>query len=1043
MDREALDTDGTPDRGPAVFAVTTATLALATLFVAGRIVSRVGIVRRTGWDDYVMVLAWLLAAGLSLSIDLGAKHGLGQLDEDIEPAELAALRRWEYVFSVLYNPALMATKTSILIFYLRLSKNTQKVFRLASWAVLGIVNVAGTILTFMNIFQCEPTRAAWDIRVQPVRCLPLLTEFICSAPVNITTDLAILALPIPVLTSMRLPPRQKTILVVTFALGIFVTIVDVIRIYYLQQAVDHVPTTASSDRGSMFGQSAGFSWNASLSLMWSAVEVNTGIICACVPTLKPLVIRILPAMLVDPDGTRRSSTRTRTASNVTSTDRRASTLARGSSSLPSPPPPALSLTPPGDDNETERTLGTAAADISIRDFLASSPSNPASRRHSTHTSSVIGKEEGTGTGTGTGQGTAFDFITLPGAKSLLSTPRRQALHYNALASILFFLWGFSYGLLNTLNNTVAAVTHMSRAQTISLTAVYFGGGYLLGPAVVGGWLLRHDEHHRLRDFWGGGGGDNNNQGGEGTERKRGRERKKGGGEKKEKEKEKEKGGDGRKKGVVNGVKRRRRKKGGDEDSVGGFKATIMAGLLIYGVGTIMFWPGAVVGAYGGFMASSFVVGFGLAVLETAANPFLVLCGPPEYADARLLLAQGVQAVGSVLSGLLADRIFFVARLEGDRGTLNSTTLVDVQWTYLAVTLLSVLLALFFYYVPLPEASDAELAELAARSPVDPQQKSVGGISLRTWTVGLAVLAQWCYVSAQENMSLFFEQLVTAFVPNPSAALASSQTGIRPAALALSLPSYLLVAHSTFALSRFLAGGMCILSARHPSNPFLPTARTLLALSITLSTVFVLITVTLPTTNTDPNKAIIPILLFFFAEGPIWPLVFSLGLRGQGARTKQAAAWITMGGCGPGVWPFVSYGIMRRGGSVQVSLVVVVVLMAVAGVYPAFLGFVKGARVLADVPPTTGEDDHGRRRESGGGGGDVESGGGGKGGKSVMVEGKDSGSGLLGEQLRPGWPGRASLSPDAVSNRSSNDQGEGSQQRAPWESQVLDTTILQD
>ncbi len=65
----------------------------------------------------------------------------------------------------------------------------------------------------------------------------------------------------------------------------------------------------------------------------------------------------------------------------------------------------------------------------------------------------------------------------------------------------------------------------------------------------------------------------------------------------------------------------------------------MAGLLIYGVGTITFWPGAVLAVYRGFVVSNFVVGFGLAVLETAANPFLVLYGPPGgYTDARLLLA---------------------------------------------------------------------------------------------------------------------------------------------------------------------------------------------------------------------------------------------------------------------------------------------------------------------------------------------------------------------------------------------------------------------
>ncbi|KAH6840706.1 major facilitator superfamily domain-containing protein [Chaetomium sp. MPI-CAGE-AT-0009] len=857
-----------PNRGPVVFAVTTATLALATLFVAARMVSRAGIVRRTAWDDYTILLAWLIAVFLSMSIDLGAKNGLGRHDKDIEPEKTGVLRTCEYVFSILYNPALMASKTSILIFYLRLSKNTLQVLRLSSWAVLGIVNVAGTILTFMNIFQCDPTRAAWDVRVQAARCIPLLTEFICSAPVNITTDLAILALPIPVLTGMRLPQRQKTILVMTFGLGIFVTIVDVIRIYYLQRAIDHVPTTSSDPMGT-FGRSPGFSWNASLSLMWSAVEVNVGIICACIPTLKPLIIRILPAMLVDPDRTLRSGTHTTTGSSsnsATKDDHQRGSVSIGAmlatTSL-TPPAPTLSLTPPADADAP--TPASASDDISIRDFLSttSPPSTQPPPPPPTSTITIPNLPSHTSHHHDHHQAT---FITLPHAKNLLTTTPAESLRYGTLASILFFLWGFSYGLLNTLNSAVAAVANISRAQALSLTAVYFGGG-----------------------------------------------------------------------GVR--VKRRRGKREGDE-SVGGFKATFMVGLLLYGVGTMMFWPGAVVRSYAGFMASTFVVGFGLAVLETAANPFMVLCGPPEYADARLLLAQGVQAVGSVLSNVLADRVFFAARFEGHNGQANSNTLIDVQWTYLSIALLTVLLALLFYYVPLPEVSDAELAELAARSPVDPNQKSIGGISLRTWIVGLAVLAQWCYVAAQENMSLFFEQLITSFTPNPSLALATSQSGLRPPGLTLSLPNYLLIAHTAFALSRFLAGGLCILHAHHHHHTpktYLPTPRTLLLLCTTLTSLLALTTVLLPTPQTSPNTTTIPLTLFYFFEGPIWPLLFSLGLRGQGTRTKQASAWLTMGGSGPLVWPFVAYGIIQGGGSVQVSVVVIVVLMAVAGAFPGFLG----------------------------------------------------------------------------------------------------------
>ncbi|KAK3296782.1 uncharacterized protein B0H64DRAFT_456395 [Chaetomium fimeti] len=1095
QDAGEQDADDFPNRGPVVFAVTTATLALATLFVAARIVSRAGIVRRTAWDDYTIVLAWLLAVFLSMSIDLGTKNGLGRHDNDIEPEKLPVLRTCEYVFSILYNPALMATKTSILIFYLRLSKNTLRVLRLASWAVLGIVNVAGVILTFMNIFQCQPTHAAWDIRVQAARCIPLLTEFICSAPVNITTDLAILALPIPVLTGMRLPPRQKTILVMTFALGIFVTIVDVVRIYYLQRAIDHVPTTSSSDPMATFGRSAGFSWNASFSLMWSAVEVNVGIICACIPTLKPLIIRILPAMLVDPDGTLRSSTRTATGSSSNSTTKD-DHQQRGSTSIGAmlattgltPPAPTLSLTPPA-DADAAPTPASASDDISIRDFLSTtSPSNPTTtnpqhpHRPSPTTTTTTATTSRLSTSTShprhsttTTNNHEPTFITLPRAKNLLTATPSESLRYGTLASILFFLWGFSYGLLNTLNGAVAAVANISRAQALSLTAMYFGGGYLLGPLLVGGWLLRHDEHHRTRPdtpFDGGDGG--GVRGGNGGGGGGGGDRGVGGGGDRERRRR-------RAKGVR--VKRRRGKQAGDE-SVGGFKATFMVGLLVYGVGTIMFWPGAVVGAYGGFMASTFVVGFGLAVLETAANPFLVLCGTPEYADARLLLAQGVQAIGSVLSGLLADRVFFVARLEDGRGRVDSTTLIDVQWTYLSVTLLSVLLALLFYYMPLPEVSDAELAELASRSPVDPKQKSIGGVSLRTWTVGLAVLAQWCYVAAQENMSLFVEQLITSFTPDPGAALATTQSGLRPASLTLSIPNYLLIAHTAFALSRFLAGGICILSARHhnhhhnqpPSTTIkltrnLPTARTLLLLCTTFSALFALVTVLLPTTTTtnpnsttgtNPNTATIPILLFYFTEGPIWPLIFSLGLRGQGVRTKQASAWLTMGGCGPGVWPFVAYGIIKEGGSVQVAMVVVVALMAVAGVFPGFLGVVRAGRVLADVPPVpregpgggsggggsgSGSGSMGRRVE--GAGGDVEGGG--------ELRGEEGGSGqgggggvLFGERLGEGWVGsRGSLSPpDAGSGHrlSGHDQQQRQQQQnqqAPWENQVLDTRILDD
>lgn len=85
-----------------MFAVTTSTLVVASLFVTGRMWSRIGIVRRVAWDDYIMVLAWLIAFSLSLTINLATYRGLGRHDADISAEDMAGLRMCEYIFSVLY-----------------------------------------------------------------------------------------------------------------------------------------------------------------------------------------------------------------------------------------------------------------------------------------------------------------------------------------------------------------------------------------------------------------------------------------------------------------------------------------------------------------------------------------------------------------------------------------------------------------------------------------------------------------------------------------------------------------------------------------------------------------------------------------------------------------------------------------------------------------------------------------------------------------------------------------------------------------------------
>ena len=169
----------------------------------------------------------------------------------------------------------------------------------------------------------------------------------------------------------------------------------------------------------------------------------------------------------------------------------------------------------------------------------------------------------------------------------------------------------------------------------------------------------------------------------------------------------------------------------------GFRATFMTGLAVLAAGCLLFWPSGLHRSFGGFCGAMFVVGAGLSTLETAADPFLSVCGPPRHSEVRLNLAQAVQGVGSFVAPLLAGRVFFAATVDDDAGLRN------VQWVYLGVAGFVALLAVLFFLAPMPEITDADMqvqeGEIGGRDP---------GPFGRQYNLFLAVWSQFCYVGAQ-------------------------------------------------------------------------------------------------------------------------------------------------------------------------------------------------------------------------------------------------------------------------------------------------------
>lgn len=750
----------------------------------------------------------------------------------------------------------MASKTAILIFYLRMSRNTQLVLRIASYVTLAIVNIAGIVLTFLNAFQCSPTSAAYEAIDNNSKCLSIVTLYLCSAPVNILTDLAILVLPIPVLTGMRLPQRQKTILVLTFALGVFVTIVDVVRIYYLQQAsIDQFQSHRQLGTGN------DFAYTASISFMWSAVEVNTGIICACIPTLKPLIKRILPAMLTDhtwsgssPDKTGSLPTQVPGELNAEPPQRLASVgTVDGAPSRPAAAHTTgdqnldMSMmdfltTPGGMGLEEGSSQRAQEQQMGMMDFLTAPEDhedhpNPAMRRTKTAQTYNTARTENT---------VYFGFVNMKRPKSMLKTKGMESFKYCALVTTLFFLWGFSYGLLQTLNNQIGKIAQQSVAQNLGLTSAYFGA-YFFGSLTVGQYVLRR----------------------------------------------------------------------------AGFKATFITGLCIYGTGTLMFWPSAVLTSYPGFIICNFVVGFGLSVLETAANPFLALCGPSSKAEFRLLMAQAVQATASILSQLLAEKALFNS-IDG-----SNASLIDVQWTYLAITLFTAVLALFFYYMPLPEATDDDLQQQADQLGISRSETVFSPkLPLIYVTLALAVFSQFCYVAGQESMSVWFGDLLDSL----------DYVG----GITLSVDNYILVGHGLFTIGRFLTAVLTLVIA----------PRILLLVIFLGCLVFSILTMVV---STSADGIAGPALVFFLFEGPVFPLIYAIAIRGLGRKTKQGASYITAAASGGGVFPFVMYAVQRLDSkSVEYSYCVIVALYAFGSLFPIYLNFVAKARNQVDPERSTRE-----------------------------------------------------------------------------------------
>ncbi|KAJ5780539.1 hypothetical protein N7457_005699 [Penicillium paradoxum] len=259
-----------------VLAITVIFTALAAVFVALRLYTRLFIVKTPGWDDVLISCALVVDCALTAFILVERHYGLGVPKEEL-PLHVVERQLFYLWLSIpFYNLTLVFAKLSALTLYARLFR--RRSFLITTYILMGCLVIAGLWMTMSGFVYCIPIRDFWnpDAEIRSAHCLSDGAVWFTNAGIQLATDLLILALPMPLLWHLRMPNRQKCGAFLVFSIGIFIIATSAARMYELSKIVRFQDFTKA---------------NAAAAL-WSSIEANVSIICICLAPLHPLISRI-------------------------------------------------------------------------------------------------------------------------------------------------------------------------------------------------------------------------------------------------------------------------------------------------------------------------------------------------------------------------------------------------------------------------------------------------------------------------------------------------------------------------------------------------------------------------------------------------------------------------------------------------------------------------------------------------------------------------------------------------------------------------------
>jgi len=320
-----------------------------------------------------------------------------------------------------------------------------------------------------------------------------------------------------------------------------------------------------------------------------------------------------------------------------------------------------------------------------------------------------------------------------------------------------------------------------------------------------------------------------------------------------------------------------------------YKTGVLLGLGLYALGACLFYPAAAWESYGFFLAALYILTFGLAFLETTANPYILSMGPEATATQRLNLAQAFNPMGA-LAGLFVAKTFILNSLQSNntdengkiifdsldeaaKAVIRTNDLMVIRNPYVMLGLVVIAILVVIAMMKMPESKDG-LGKIDFKNTM---KRLLGN---RNFVEG--TLAQMFYVGAQIMVWTYIYQYAES----------------------LGISTFDAVNYAYASLGVFLVGRwICTFLLRIMPPTRLLAAFAVLAMAFTLGAIFL-----------EGMTGLYSLVGISFAMSLMFPTIYGIALDGLGEDSKFAAAFLVMAIVGGAIMPTLQGMILDLGGT---------------------------------------------------------------------------------------------------------------------------------